>query len=165
MTDLNFPDPCFTLRTASNDDLDDITRFHIEGFTEEPQVHYCYPFRQEYPEDHWKWIRKEYESYLEQPLKYVVHVLEGQNKIDGHVVSKTVVGLAVRNIAVLTKAHEKVDPAEKHRKDADKLHCEAFFGKPGQRFKTYFAAWAEEQVNLSSLVVHPDFRLRGGGTM
>jgi GNAT superfamily N-acetyltransferase len=39
------------------------------------------------------------------------------------------------------------------------------FGRAGQRFKTYFAKWAEEQVNLSSLVIHPDFRLRGGGTM
>lgn len=51
------------------------------------------------------------------------------------------------------------------RKDADKKRCAAFFGKAAQRFKTYFAKWAEEQVNLSSLVVHPDFRLRGAGTM
>ncbi|KAH8821867.1 hypothetical protein F5884DRAFT_104897 [Xylogone sp. PMI_703] len=57
------------------------------------------------------------------------------------------------------------DPAEKERKDANKKHCEAFFTKSGERFKTYFARWAEKQVNLSSLVVHPDFRLRGGGTM
>ncbi len=58
-----------------------------------------------------------------------------------------------------------LDPAEKDRKDADKERCEAFFAKAGQRFRTYCKKWAEEQVNLSSLVVHPDFRLRGGGTM
>jgi hypothetical protein len=57
------------------------------------------------------------------------------------------------------------DPTEKERKDADPKHCDAFFSVAGRRFKTYFAKWAEEQVNLSSLVVHPDFRLRGGGSM
>ena len=57
------------------------------------------------------------------------------------------------------------DPAEKERKDANNVHCEAFFGRAAQRFRTYFAKWADEQVDLSSLVVHPDFRLRGGGTM
>ncbi len=30
---------------------------------------------------------------------------------------------------------------------------------------TYFTKWAEKQINLSALVVHPDFRRRGGGTM
>ncbi|KAJ8061978.1 hypothetical protein OCU04_009761 [Sclerotinia nivalis] len=58
-----------------------------------------------------------------------------------------------------------MDPAEKERKDADRKRCEAFLTKAAQRFETYFAEWAEKQVNLSSLVVHPDFRLRGGGTM
>lgn len=37
--------------------------------------------------------------------------------------------------------------------------------KSGQRFKTYFAKWGTKQVNLSALVVHPDFRRRGGGSM
>ncbi|KAF8852528.1 hypothetical protein BDZ45DRAFT_678317 [Acephala macrosclerotiorum] len=152
----------FTLRTATKEDLDNITRIHIEGFTEEPQVHYCYPLRHRYPEDHWKWIRKEYENYLEQPQKYAVHVLETPSEVDGSIVKP--VGHAVWNVAVLTAA-VGMDPAEKDRKDADKKRCEAFFGRAGQRFKTYFAKWAEKQVNLSSLVVHPDFRLHRGGTM
>ena len=93
----------FTLRGATKDDLDDITRIHIEGFTEEPQVHYCYPLRHQYPEDHWKWTRKEYENYLEQPQKYVVHVLEALSEADGSIVVKPV-GHAVWNVAVLTEA-------------------------------------------------------------
>ncbi|EHK99902.1 Acyl-CoA N-acyltransferases (Nat) [Glarea lozoyensis ATCC 20868] len=152
----------FTLRTASKEDLDAITRIHIEGFTEEPQVHYCYPYRHEFPEDHWKWTRKEYENYLAQPEKYVVYLLEDAVEVDGNTVC-TPVGHAVWNLAVLTPA-TGADPAEKERKDADKKRCEAFFGRASQRFKTYFAPWAEKQVNLSSLVVHPDYRRRGGGT-
>lgn len=36
----------------------------------------------------------------------------------------------------------------------------------GKRFTTtYFAKYAEKQVNLATLVVHPDFRRRGAGTM
>jgi hypothetical protein len=93
----------FTLRTATKDDLDAITWIHIEGFTEEPRVHYCYPFRHQYPEDHWKWTRKEYENYLEQPQKYVVYVLEAPSEADGNIVYKPV-GHAVWNIAVLTSA-------------------------------------------------------------
>lgn len=95
----------FTLRAATKDDLDDVTRIHIEGFTEEPQVHYCYPFRHQYPEDYWKWTRKEYENYLEQPQKYVVHVLEASSEVDGGIVAKPV-GHAVWNVAVLTEAKE-----------------------------------------------------------
>ena len=93
----------FSLRIATNDDLDDIARIHIEGFTEEPQVHYCYPYRHQYPEDHWRWTRKEYENYLKQPQKYVVYVLEAPGEDDGSAVVKPV-GHAVWNLAVLTEA-------------------------------------------------------------
>ncbi|KAI4598073.1 hypothetical protein KJ359_003882 [Pestalotiopsis sp. 9143b] len=80
------PTSSFTLRVATKKDLDDITRIHIEGFTEEPQVHYCFPLREKFPEEHWKWTRKEYENYLEQPDKYVVYVLESPVESDGTVV-------------------------------------------------------------------------------
>lgn len=51
------------------------------------------------------------------------------------------------------------------RGDANKEHCLAFYQVAGRRFQTYFAPFAEKQVNLSALVVHPSFRRRGGGTM
>lgn len=93
----------FTLRVATKDDLDELTRIHIEGFTEEPQVHYCYPSRFEYPEDHWKWTRGEYENFLNQPQKFVVYVLEAPSESDGST-AIVPVGHAVWNLAVLTKA-------------------------------------------------------------
>jgi hypothetical protein len=93
----------FCLRPATESDLDDITRIHIEGFTEEPYEHYCYPWREEYPEDYWRWTREEYERYLKQPHKYVVHVLDAASEADGAVNIKPA-GVAIWNIAVLAKA-------------------------------------------------------------
>ncbi|GJC77406.1 acetyltransferase [Colletotrichum liriopes] len=157
-----FPQHGFTLREAKESDLDDMTRIHIEGFTEEPQVHYCFPLRKQYPTDHWRWTRKEYQNYLEQPEKYLVHLLEATTESNDKVVTRPT-GLAVWNLAVLTKATGP-DPNLAERKDSDRKRCEAFGQAAGQRFQTYFAQWAEEQINLSALVVHPDYRRRGGGT-
>ncbi|KAJ5611891.1 Acyl-CoA N-acyltransferases (Nat) [Penicillium herquei] len=153
----------YKTRVATKSDLDEITRIHIEGFTEEPQVHYCYPLRHQFPEDHWKWTRKEYENYLLQPEKFVVYVLEAPCESKGGVVYKPI-GHAVWNMAVLTPPIES-DPEESERRDANRARCEAFKKASSVRFKTYFAEWSGEQVNLSSLVVHPDFRRHGGGTM
>lgn len=58
------------------------------------------------------------------------------------------------------------DPGLYVRKDVNLKHCEAFINTAGKRFtSTWFAEFAEKQINLSSLVVHPDFRRRGGGTL
>ncbi|KAM7186442.1 hypothetical protein V8F33_011835 [Rhypophila sp. PSN 637] len=94
----------FTLRGATEKDLDDITRVHVEGFTEEPQVIYCYSYRHEYPDDYWSWTKREYAEYLQQPSKYVVHVIEASvpDEVAGLVVAKPV-GVALWNIAVLTQ--------------------------------------------------------------
>ena len=99
----------FVVRTATMGDVDDMTRIHRDGFTEEPQVLYCYPLRDQYPEDYWHWTRKEYTSYLEQPQKFVVQVIEAVSTRDGKVVAETA-GLAVWNIAVLAKAEGPGNP-------------------------------------------------------
>lgn len=93
----------FTLRTATADDLDDLTAIHRDGFSEEPQVHYCFPSRDEYPEHYWNWTKREYDGYLKQPEKYVVHIIEMSSKVGGKVVKKPA-GLAVWNVAVLAEA-------------------------------------------------------------
>lgn len=93
----------FVVRTATMGDVDDMTRIHRDGFTEEPQVLYCYPLRDQYPENYWHWTREEYTSYLEQPQKFVVQVIEAVSTREGKVVAETA-GLAVWNVAVLAKA-------------------------------------------------------------
>ncbi len=95
----------FTLRAATEDDLDDLTRIHVDGFTEEPAVDYCYPLRDQYPQDYWTWTRKEYASYLEQPQKYFVHVIEAPSNSDSKAAAKPA-GLAVWNLAVLVQSND-----------------------------------------------------------
>ena len=51
------------------------------------------------------------------------------------------------------------------RRDANQKHCEVFSEAGEKRFQTYFAKWGAEQIDLSALVVHPDFQRRGAGTM
>ena len=59
-----------------------------------------------------------------------------------------------------------IDEGHKEARDANKKHCEAFSEMAGKRFtETYFAKYGKEQINLSVLVVHPDFRRRGAGTL
>jgi len=91
----------FALRAATEQDLEDITRVHVEGFTEEPYVHYCFPLRDEYLEDYWEWTKREYLDYLQQPEKYLVHVLKSGT--DDAAAAKPV-GVAVWNLAVLSNA-------------------------------------------------------------
>lgn len=93
----------FTLRDATKSDLDDITRIHVEGFEEEPLVKYCYPLRHQYPDDYWKWTRKEYENYIDQPQKYRVHVVDDAHQSNDRSALK-VMGLAVWDISVTTEA-------------------------------------------------------------
>lgn len=93
----------FLLRNAVKDDLDSITDLHRDGFTEEPYELYCYPGREKYPGDYWKYTRKEYESYLAQPEKYVVQVIDYEDE-DREEAVKQVAGLALWNVAVKCKS-------------------------------------------------------------
>tara|TARA_R110002003_G_scaffold96_23_gene7608 strand:+ start:4059 stop:4442 length:384 start_codon:yes stop_codon:yes gene_type:complete len=95
--------PDYTIRAATKDDLDDITHVHKVGFVVEPEALYRYPLRNEYPEDYFKWTRKEYEYMLEQPEKFVVHVIDGSSG-DQNEKAKKPVALAVWNVAVEIKA-------------------------------------------------------------
>ena len=91
----------FTLRTATKNDLDDMTQIHIDAFAEEALEHYMYPLRKEYPEDYRNWTRKEYESFLEQPKKFVVHILGAPCEASDGSANVKPVGFAVWDIAVL----------------------------------------------------------------
>lgn len=175
----------FVLRDATKADLDGITRVHIEGFEGEPLVRYCYPLRHQFPQDFRHWTLKEYEEYLDQPQKYVVHVLQNPDDSNSNSdVAIRIVGVAVWNISVTTKSIEgtcvcagatitfcamlllrdHADPGLDSRKDANKAHCEAFDTGLERRFKTYFP-FGDKQLYLSALVVHPSFRRRGAGTV
>ena len=77
----------FTLLAVTLDYFDAINKVHIDRLMEDPQVHYYFLYRHEYPEDHWKWTKEEYIGHLVQSQEYIVHLTvqssESNNKIAG----------------------------------------------------------------------------------
>ncbi|KAK1081429.1 hypothetical protein LTR33_004692 [Friedmanniomyces endolithicus] len=152
-----------TLRLATKDDLDGIMRIVRAGFPDDPEVDYRFPARGTYPEDYLKWTRLEYEHYIEQPDKFVVHLAEIPDHSGSEVVMEPV-ALAVWDTAVLTKANG-TDEGLDERRDANKEHCKAFTESAGKAFAKYFAKYAEKQIHLWLIVTHPNFRRRGAGSV
>ncbi|KAI0112254.1 hypothetical protein GGR51DRAFT_508636 [Nemania sp. FL0031] len=150
------------LRKANSNDLDSIVHIHIQSFAEEPMDNYCYPDRFEEMESHLVWLRKEYEYYLENPNKYLVHVTEPTQHA-GDVPHKPV-ALAVWNIDVLADA-PALDRGLGQRKDANKKHVEAYIRVASERYKPHglFSKWGGKQLTLSVLAVLPKFRRQGIG--
>ncbi|KAF2169436.1 hypothetical protein M409DRAFT_20656 [Zasmidium cellare ATCC 36951] len=152
------------LRAATKDDLDSIVQIVHAGFPDDPEVHYRFPRRDEFPEDYLKWTRMEYEGYIEQVKNFVVHLVEarsGDSVGDG---GRNPVAIAVWDAAVLTKAHG-TDKGLDERRDANKEHCRAFTEAAGESFRKYFAKYEEKQIHLWLLVTHPDYRPLGAGAM
>lgn len=141
------------VHAAAKNNLDDITQIHIAGFTEEPDVHYRYPLRHQYPEDHWKWTRKEYESYLEQPQKFVLHVVEAPSEADGRVFMKPF-GLAVWDIAVTSKANATGTLKSPHYLRLDLSLTNAL---------SQMSALRKEEMQTKSTAKHSEKRLGNAG--
>jgi hypothetical protein len=89
----------FTLRKANEEDLDIITQIVKVSFAREPEQNYRFPHRDKYPEDYRIWTRKEYQGYLEQPEKFVFHVVEASVK-SNVTVKRQPIALSVWDVAV-----------------------------------------------------------------
>ncbi|KAK6212665.1 hypothetical protein LQW54_005087 [Pestalotiopsis sp. IQ-011] len=61
-----------TVKLATIDDLDDLTRIAQAGFPDDPEFDYRFPYRKQFPDDNWDWTKQEYKEYLKQPNKYSV---------------------------------------------------------------------------------------------
>jgi hypothetical protein len=91
------------LRQATKSDLDDITKLAQVGFSgDDPELDYRFPYRMKYPEDNWKWTKRQYEEYLDQPEKFTVLVVTVPVACGGHL-SEKVISLAVWDMSVLEK--------------------------------------------------------------
>ncbi|KAF2746991.1 acyl-CoA N-acyltransferase [Sporormia fimetaria CBS 119925] len=151
------------LRPATKDDLDDLTEVARAGFPDDPEFDYRFPYRHEYPGDNYKWIRKEYEEYLDQPEKYAVLVVTAPTLVDsGH--CDRVIALAVWDISICTP-HRGGDLGIDVRRDVNREHFKEFEKSLGRAFQYYFGAYGARQYHLWLLTTHPGFRRRGAGTM
>lgn len=108
-----FVQSSFALRAATKADLDAITSVVRDSFPDDPGCDYKFPRRREYADDFWKWTRREYEGYLDQPEKFAVLVVAASNGngggdgddggIGGHGVADKPIAVGVWDIAVETK--------------------------------------------------------------
>ena len=87
------------LRDAAMTDLDGIAQLAIEALPDDPERDYRFPSRHEFPEDHWKWIRREYEVYLEQPAKFHTMMVDATNH---ETQASKIVALCVWDLSNLT---------------------------------------------------------------
>ncbi|OTA57912.1 acyl-CoA N-acyltransferase [Hypoxylon sp. EC38] len=161
----NFPvDKRLALRTATLDDLEDIATVAQQGFPDDPEFDYRFPYRDEYPEDNRKWIVQEYREYLEQPDKYAVIIVTASDN------DNKAVALSVWDIYI-SKAHQGSDlgvpddPKEPtRRRDANASHFRKFKQQMHEEFDAHFGQYGDDQIHLWLLATHPDFRRRGAGT-
>jgi hypothetical protein len=75
------PDLAFKRRVATLDDLDDIVDVVQGGYPGDPEFSYRFPHRLVWPEDNRKWVRKEYEEYIVQFVKYTVLVVTAEESV------------------------------------------------------------------------------------
>ncbi|KAI1409962.1 acyl-CoA N-acyltransferase [Hypoxylon sp. FL1857] len=158
------PDKRLALRRATPDDLEDIATVAQEGFPDDPEFDYRFPYRQNFPEDNRKWIVQEYREYLEQPDKYAVIIVTASDN------DNKAVALSVWDISI-SKAHRGSDlgvpddPEQQiRRRDANASHFRKFKQQMCEEFDSYFGKYGDNQVHLWLLATHPDFRRRGAGT-
>ncbi|ORY67026.1 uncharacterized protein BCR38DRAFT_364158 [Pseudomassariella vexata] len=158
------PDDRLSLRPATMDDLDDITSVAQQGFPDDPEFDYRFPYRHEYPEDHREWVRQEYLEYLKQPEKYAVTIITSADN------QHKTVSLSVWDIAVTT-IHQGGDlgipddpQAKPRRKDANPAHFRQFKKTMDEGFQQYLRRYGDNQIHLWLLCTHPSFRRRGAAT-
>jgi hypothetical protein len=92
------------LRFATKADLDDITDVARSGFPDDPEFDYRFPHRHEFPEDNRKWIRREYEQYLEQPEKFATLIVTATVVSDEGVTRDRAISVGVWDISPMTKS-------------------------------------------------------------
>ncbi|KAK4649347.1 uncharacterized protein QC761_118050 [Podospora bellae-mahoneyi] len=149
------------MRKATKNDLDAITRVIQAGFPDDPGCNYKFPYRDKYPEDFWKYTRRQYEEYLEQPEKFAFNVVTVTNEEAG--LDDLPIAIGVWDIAVHIKA-KGGDLFIDERRDGNREHMKAYAAAMERTFARCFESYGKEQLHLWMLVTHPDFRRRGAGT-
>jgi hypothetical protein len=64
---------------ATPDDLDSITDVMVSAFPMDPQWDYRFPYRREFPQDHWKYTRDMMEEFLHKDHFVTNIVTDGEN--------------------------------------------------------------------------------------
>ncbi|KAK3940278.1 hypothetical protein QBC46DRAFT_364202 [Diplogelasinospora grovesii] len=159
-------------RKALPSDVDALTRVIIQAMPLDPQWNYRFPYREEYPEDHYKFSKMLFEYFLHLDYDdWLVMVVEDSPESDGN--NTSIVSFAIWDVSYVNKrrygpGYKPQDPVtevEKRggstRRDANHAHFDAFWKQQIQAYKRHFAPIGPEQLHLQVLATLPEFQRRG----
>ncbi|KAL1840238.1 hypothetical protein VTJ49DRAFT_669 [Mycothermus thermophilus] len=163
-------------------DVDAVTSVIINTMPLDPQWDYRFPYRKQYPEDHWKYTRMLFEYLLDPDYDdWIVMVVEDSLEQGGPV---EVVAFGVWDISYINKRRygpgykpqdrkslclvdsvtEVEERGGKHRRDANHEHFNEFRRGQIRAYNKFFRPFGPEQMRLQILATLPEFQRRGHGS-
>ncbi|XXG99224.1 hypothetical protein Hte_005561 [Hypoxylon texense] len=160
-----------TIRPVRPEDLDAIVDIVKLAFPYDEQFAYRYPFREEFPEEHHKYLTIHYTKYINNTSagRNAIMVAETPDKADQGVAK--VVAFAIWDNAGTKPPGSRDIPAlappEQHyeRKDCSTVRLRAHRAATMRARKEFFVdAYGERQISLRQLATLPRYWGRGAGT-
>jgi len=155
-------------------DVEAVTSVIINTMPLDPQWDYRFPYRQQYPEDHYKYTRMLLEYFLDPSYDdWLVMVVEDSLEPGG---PREIVGFGVWDVSYVNKrrygaGYKTQDPVTEVeerggniRKDANHGHFDEFWKGQIRAYKKFFGSIGPEQVHLQILATLPEFQRRGHGS-
>ncbi|KAK3325009.1 hypothetical protein B0H66DRAFT_472070 [Apodospora peruviana] len=164
----------WTLRRATNDDLDDLTRIAIAAFAYDRQWNYRYPHAAEFPEDHYKYTRIRYGEWLDANTtpRCIIMVAECFSPEDPG--GKKVAAFSIWRVPPAHDTTEDdVDITDKlkppspnpDRRDASQMHMKAYrLATEFAQTKFFDRLLGHRQISLAQLATDPAYFRRGAAT-
>ncbi|KAK3985493.1 hypothetical protein QBC44DRAFT_335104 [Cladorrhinum sp. PSN332] len=155
-------------------DLEAVTDVIIKAMPLDPQWDYRFPYRQQYPEDHYKYTKMLFQYFLDPAFDdWVVMVVEDSLRPGNElsVVSFGVWDMSYINKRLYGPGYKTQDPVtkvEEHggktRRDANHEHFSEFWHGQIRAYKKFFGQIGPEQIHLQILATMPAYQRRGHAT-
>ena len=176
-----------TLRSARASDLEAMTAIAIAAFPFNPQWPYCFPYREEYPDEHYHHVRLSLQEYLARTAEKAneMMLVEAPDKDNPDLVK--VVAYSIwdnpgtnKNGKGAWEWHEHtlcfdltsvcsaaaVPPSKSYfdRRDGNASHMEAYTEAiMAFRQEVFVGRYGDRQMSLRQIATHPDYWRRGAG--
>lgn len=180
------------LREATITDLDAITEIALAAFPLDPQWHYRFPRRHEFPEDTENYTKIGYKTFFDAPKETSYVILATIPSLEDPTVTKPVamaiwemtnlkseVGIPIRSSQKCQYNYSLIKHKNLHnvllvvinppniepRRDAHPRRMEAFTDTMEVAHCQYFSdIYGTNHIHLKILATHPDYWRRGAGT-
>ncbi|KAK0645706.1 hypothetical protein B0T16DRAFT_436825 [Cercophora newfieldiana] len=163
--------PAMKPRLGLPTDVDPITHVILSAMPQDPAWVYRFPYRREYPQDHYKYTRMLFEYFLDPAYDdWVVMVIEDALE-SGR--ATEIVAFGVFNVSFRNKrAHGPGYQAQDRKShflcrnwaDASRRRLDAFTHEQVEAYKRFFEPIGPEQIHLQILATLPAFQRRGHGS-